>query len=341
MKNRAEAKSPSQKENTSDLPESAVASYSANAGGDDYIPMRNRLRAWWTGEDVEIIDGAGNGTGGMTISVDITASDEDEDDDNDPWNAGRLNITQLIWGEGCAEPGGAKFTKKLLGWLALNSRQSVLDLTAGMGGTARSVAAAHSLWMDAIEPVPSLANEGRRLSVVAGLARQVPIAVADLENPQLAKSRYDAIYSRERLFTVRNKAGLFANCSQALKSKGQILITDYMRSADVSSVELAENWGSNEKETPNTWTLKSYTDCFSESNLQVLIAQDISEEMIDHINGAWRRIPKLISEGAFSHRQISYLVKEGEIWFDRLQAIERGDLIVGRIHAQKINNKNN
>ncbi|VAW12656.1 hypothetical protein MNBD_ALPHA09-2229 [hydrothermal vent metagenome] len=271
----------------------------------------------------------------MAIDVEDEEGDDYEDDDN-PWSSSRLAVIQMVWGEGFTEPGGAKFTKNLLGWLALNSRQTVLDLSAGLGGTARAVASAQSLWMDAVEPVPELATEGRRQSIVAGLERQVPVTLADLETHEFAKGRYDAIYSRERLFTVRNKARLLATCTEALKVKGQILITDYLRASDIGGAELTANWGQQEKILPNAWTMKAYVECLTELDLNIITALDITEDIVDHINAAWRRVPKMIADGTFSHRQISYLIKEGEIWQDRLQAMESGQLIVGRIHAQKV-----
>ena len=317
-------------------PTRPAAKTAAPAAKDDgYIPMRDRFKAWWTGEDVRLVHSPSPPAKGMSIVVEDELDGEDEDGDN-PWNPSRLSVIQAVWGEGFIEPGGAKFTKNLLGWLALNSRQTVLDLSAGLGGTARSVASAQSLWMDAVEPVPELATEGRRQSAIAGLERQVPMALADLETHEFAKGRYDAIYSRERLFAVRKKARLMAACAEALKVKGQILITDYLRAPDVGGAELAASWGQHEKELPNAWTMKAYVECLSELDLNILTAQDISEDMIERINGAWRRVPKMIAENAFSHRQIGHLVREGEIWLDRLRAIESGQLRVGRIHAQKV-----
>jgi len=300
--------------------------------------MRTRFNAWWTGEDVTLVQQSSQSVKGMAIGIgSMPNHDEDGDiDEHELWSAARISAIQSVWGEGFIEPGGAKFGKKLLGWLGLNSRQSVLDLSAGLGGTARSFALEQNLWMGALETVPELATEGRRQSIAAGLGRQVPIVLADLETHELAKSRYDAIYSRERLFTVRKKAKLLSNCAESLKFNGQILITDYMRNQDTGGAELAACWGRHEKELPSAWTIKAYVDCLNELNLNVLTAQNITEDMIGHIKSAWRRVPDLIAAGSFSHRQIGYLVKEGEIWMDRLQAMEKGQLIVARIHAQKV-----
>jgi len=306
------------------------------AEDDGYVPMRVRFNAWWTGEDVALVRQPGQSVKGMAIGIgEAPGLDENTDgDDDELWSTARISVIQSVWGEGFTEPGGAKFTKNLLGWLALNSRQSVLDLTAGLGGVARSIAADQNLWMAALEPVPELAAEGRRQSIAAGLGRQVPIALADLETHELAKARYDAIYSRERLFTVRKKAKLLSGCAEALKPRGQILITDYMRNQDTGGAELAACWGQHEKELPSAWTKKAYVDCMTELGFNILTAQDITEDMVEYIKSAWRRVPNLIAESAFNHRQIGYLVKEGEIWMARLRAMEDGKLTVARIHAQ-------
>lgn len=318
---------------------SSMIGKSAGTESDGYVPMRDRFKAWWNGEDVEVLTKvAGSPSGGMSITLDAPEDDDDEDED-DVWSAGRLALIQEIWGEGFIEPGGKAFTKTLLGWLGLNSRQSVLDLTAGLGGTARAVATAHNLWMDVLEPVAALATEARRQSLAHGLGRQVPVSLTNLESHDLAKGRYDAIYSRERLFTVRNKAGLLSSCVGALKKKGQILVTDYMRAEGVGGAALAEAWGRHEKQTPNAWTMTAYTDCLKSQGLSILIAQDISSEFVEHVNEAWRRVPTMISSGKYSRRQIGYLVREGEIWQSRLKAIDQGLLMVGRIHARKVPGK--
>jgi len=317
----------------------AVEAPNSAAEDDGYVPMRVRFNAWWTGEDVTLVQQPNQSVKGMAINIGamskLSENAEDEDDDHDLWSAERISVIQSVWGEGFTEPGGAKFSKKLLGWLGLNSRQSVLDLTAGLGGTARSFATDQNLWMGALEAIPELAAEGRRQSIAAGLGRQVPISLADLETHELAKGRYDAIYSRERLFSVRKKANLLSNCAEALKPSGQILITDYMRDLDTGGAELASCWGRHEKTLPCAWTLKAYVDCLNELDLNVLTAQNITEDIVEQINLAWRRVPNMIAAGEFSHRQIRYLVKEGEIWMDRLQAMEKGQLIVARVHAQK------
>lgn len=333
VRDKATARSTNDGAGQSGLLKSIVSRAAAPAQDDGYVPMRDRFKAWWNGDDVAIVSSGAPRRPGPAIVVD--EDDEDDDSQDDIWSPARLELIQRIWGKGFIEPGGARFTKKLLGWMALNSKQSVLDLTAGLGGTARSVAQAHNLWMDALEPVTALAAEARRQSVTQGLGRQVPVSVANLEAHDLAKARYDAIYSRERLFTIRNKAGLLAGCAEALKGKGQILFTDYVRADGVGGAELAEIWGRYERQTPNAWTMQAYVECLKSNGLNIMIAQDISNDMVDNINWAWRRVPKMIADGEFSRRQVGYLMREGEIWLDRLRAIENGKLIVGRIHAQR------
>ncbi|MHA1524111.1 MAG: methyltransferase domain-containing protein [Alphaproteobacteria bacterium] len=290
--------------------------------------LSRRLKAWWHGN--EFAD--------FQANIDEDAEDFSEDivDPNDleTWGRVTMKTIESVWGAGFMEPGGVKVSRRVLGWLAINSRHTVLDLTAGMGGVARSIADTNSLWMDAYEPVAELAERGQHRSVVAGMAKRVPIKYMDFSDPDLRENRYDMIYSRERLFTVAEKPKLIQACATALKDRGQILITDYMLGAKRTQADVMENWGSFERETPHLWSLGEYNRSMEAAGLTIINSQDMSDDVVSHAVSAWNSALLLVTEGRYSKRQTKPLILECQIWLDRLAAIERGDIYVGRVHAQ-------
>ena len=296
--------------------------------------MSKRFMAWWHGDEYRDdrtgLDEA-NGQNSADLETEIV-----DPNDLETWGRITLKTIESVWGEGYIEPGGHKLSRRILGWLAITSKHTVLDLTAGMGGVARSIADTNNLWMDAVEPVAELAKRGQHISVTLGMGKRTPITHMDFSNPDLPENRYDMIYSRERLFTIKDKPKLIEACAGALKDRGQILFTDFMLGAKRTHAGVTQDWGSFERETPHLWSLSEYNRSFETAGLAVINSQDISQDIVTHVVSTWNSILALVAEGRYTRRQTEPLIRECQIWLDRLAAIERGDLYVGRVHAQRL-----
>lgn len=295
--------------------------------------MSKRLKAWWKGEAYN--DDRNGAADEQYLDVDDDFNDA-EPEKLEPWGPTTLKTLETIWGEGSMGPDGNKLSRRILGWLAIKSKHTVLDLTAGMGNVARGTADTSNLWMDAFEIIPELVQRGQRISQSMGMSKRVPIKHMDLNNPDLPENRYDMIYSRERLFAVQDKTALIEACATALKDRGQILFTDYMLGARRNRETVMEAWGSHEREPPHLWSLGDYTKAFEAAGLAVINSQDISQDIVPHVVTTWNNVLFLVNEGRFTSRQTRPLIQECQLWLDRLNAIERGDLFIGRVHAQYI-----
>ena len=99
-------------------------------------PLKCRFLDWWNGHtctEASLTRADADNAHGVS-ETDRTAAEEP------PWSSAKLQTMELIWGDGFMIPGGERYARQLLAVLALSSKKSVLDLTAGIGGCARTVA---------------------------------------------------------------------------------------------------------------------------------------------------------------------------------------------------------
>lgn len=292
---------------------------------DGYIPLKDRLNAWWNGADIKISAERANKKNNSAIEV-------EEDLDPRRWSPASISIAQDLWGEGFIEPGGPAFAKKTLSPFKFESSKTVLDLSAGLGGTACILAKEHRLWLDAFEANEELAISGSQFVRRSGMPKKVPIEYRDFETLDLPTKKYHQIYSRESLFMVENKKNVIKQISKSLKNKGQVIITDYMRGEN-SDPAAIEKWLDSEPERPFPWTVELYKTALSHYGILVWSTNDISEEYLEQIHTGWLTMVEEINSGNFNREAINALMREGKIWQNRARAIKSGDLTVQRIHA--------
>jgi len=292
---------------------------------DGYIPLKARLNAWWNGDDA----GVGTRQSGQS---DNRAIEVDKEADNLRWTAGSISMVQKLWGEGFVEPGGTAFVKNILSLMKFESSNTILDLSAGLGGTACSLAKEHNLWMDAYEANEALAASGVQFASRHGMSKKVPIKHMDFETLELPKAKYDQIYSREALFMIKNKKNVIKQISKSLKPKGQVLIVDYML-GEKSNRANVDKWLNSEPEKPHPWTAELYHTAFDHYGISIWTTNDLSEEYSKRIHEGWLLMIDTISKGGFDRKTIDNLMREGEIWLNRSRALEAGDLTVKRIHG--------
>jgi len=295
------------------------------ADRDGYVPLKNRLTAWWNGDDVTIVTKKPKKISSSTIEV-------SEDPHPDRWTSSSVAMAQKIWGKGFAEPGGPAFSKKVLSLMKFEASNTILDLSAGLGGTACILAKEHNLWMDAYEANETLATSGLEFASRHGLSKKVPIQHIDFEELDLPEKKYDQIYSRESLYMVKNKKNVIKQIAKALKHKGQILIIDYMLNENNNS-DSVQKWLDSEPEKPHPWTAELYHTAMAYYGISVWSTNDLSEDYITQIHEGWLTMVEKVSNGDFDRKTIDALMREGEIWLNRARAIEAGDLRVKRIHG--------
>lgn len=296
-------------------------------GADEHIPVSERISAWWHG-DILSRQAAKRETAEIEKlpPVDMTQ-----------WDGERLKLVQQLWGESFLEPGGAARTRKLFAHVMPNSKQTVLDLSAGLGGTAFTLAQDQGLWMDAVESNTDLAAEALKAASISGLSAQVPVSHVDLDVLDIAKNKYHLAYTRERLFALTQKMELLTAAAACLKDGGTLMITDLMvPNVDIMDSDEYLEWADAEPLTPQPWSMALYAKSLQECGLKVATRQDLSAEYLEDIHTGWARISRALQEGEFDRSLDHYLLAEGELWAGRTKALQNDVISYCRIIARRM-----
>lgn len=308
-----------------------AAEGNAQAADDKYIPLRNRLTSWWNGtsnsESHEVSPGTEYG-----LESDIPETESSEIAAGN-WSATSIDIAETVWSEGFIEPGGAALARKIIAPANPESTKTVLDLSAGLGGSAFTYARDSNLWMEGYESDPVLARKAQEIARVYMMTKRVPIKLVDYATVDLKLKHYDLIYSRDRLFTTPHKRRLIQQVAGALKPGGQFLLTDYVRRAESGFTEPFNNWLDSERSVIYPWTDTQYVDELRRAGLKMKTSHDFSEKIKKQIHSGWLRMMRSLDSTHVDRNYVDQLVKEGEIWLARVKALESGDVQVIRIIA--------
>ncbi len=301
------------------------------------MSLKQRLRAWWEGYDLSAArQGAGEADAaqGAAPAEPAPAERKHLNRNGKPlWNATRIEVAEKIWGDGFATPGGTDHIPTLVKPFGLNPAMSVLDLGAGLGGSTRAMAKQYGAWITGLEYNPVLTEAGMFRSHKAGLARQAPVQGFDPENFKWPK-RVDCIFSKEMLFTVKNKDGLIDAIEACLKPRGQLLITDYVLEKDAKPGRDFQSWKANEPVEPLAWTVEQYSAAMAQRNLDIRIAEDISDMHRTLILDAIQALVKHLETVAMEKETKIAVVEEVELWARRVAVLDDG-VRVYRFHALK------
>lgn len=290
------------------------------------VNLKTRLYAWWEGYD---LSGLKRGKGGEAADAAAPAKPAGKAPDvgqnrwgKPLWNATRIEVAERLWGKGFSTPGGAEHISYLVKPMGLNPAMSALDLSAGLGGASRTMAQQFGCWVTGLESSPPLAKAGMERSHMAGLDKRAPIEAYDPENFNFPK-RVDGIVYKEGLFTVRDKEQLFDGIEAALKPRGHLLITDYILGPKPNRVVVA-GWADKEPLEPNLWSLEQMQNAFAQRNLDLRIAEDITDTHRHLILTALQGFTQVLEQYALAHDTKVAVMDEIELWARRVAALDSG-----------------
>ena len=193
------------------------------------IPFKVRFGAWWEGRDLQAeLEKQRVSEEVAKVVDDQPAPKPVEKKPEILWPSQRLRLAQEIWGAGYTSPAGDDYILDLIKPFGINPKQSLLEVGAGLGGASRAIANKFDLWVTAFEAEPLLVKKGIEQATKVGLEKRAALSVFDPEQPDLKNKRYDCILARECFFTVKNKTDALKTLLESIKSRGQVLITDFM-----------------------------------------------------------------------------------------------------------------
>lgn len=307
------------------------------------LRLKTRLRAWWEGYDLSVLKrliesgeliAAEPEVQAPVSNTDIVPEGEPLDRLGRPlWNAERIRVAEKIWGDDFTSPGGVEHVAYLVKPFGINSSMSILDMSAGLGGVARTIARDYKAWVTGLEPSALLAQMGQERSIAQKLVKQAPISHYDPNNIKLDK-KYDGIFSKEAFFTVQNKDKLFGEIAKQMNPGGQFLFTDYcVDGADMTNPGLV-GWMSNEPVEPVLWSASRVIDTLKAQKLDVRVNEDMTLLQKQLILTALSTFLGHLAAHSMDQGTKLAVLDEVELWARRMAAFDAG-LKVYRFYAMK------
>jgi SAM-dependent methyltransferase len=299
-------------------------------------PFKQRFKAWWEGVDVSDLAPAqavvklGPQQKDTVRKVKIDKKPELE------WETPRVKLLQTIWGQGFSMPGDKDFCLWLAKPCALDPTMTVAELGAGLGGFTRALHEQFGLWITGFEQDPELARAAMEYSVMAGLAKKAPISSFSPELLEMKESSYDCIFSRDTLYGIKDKNKLLQTVEKALKPRGQLLFTDFVRTGPTDEMRpIYMAWQGGEPMSADPWTVQKYQIACAERRLDLRVSEDITKLVRSKVIKCLADLLDKAETIRSDPRMAEPLTEHVALWTRRVAAIDSGDIAVYRFHVFK------
>lgn len=253
----------------------------------------------------------------------------------------RIDLLQKLWGEGFSLPGGADFALRIAGAARISKDAACLDLAPGLGGGMRAVAQATKAKVTGIETDRELAQAAIALSEAAGMSESAPIRPASFDGLDAEDfgpaGGYAAVFMREAMFAVEGRHEMLAAIHTALQEDGSLLLTDFVidNSPDRPISQAVAHWRAAEPDGADPWTELEYREALEAKHYNVERFDDITAKYLPLVKEGLRRFHDCLQNAKLPPETVPILMREGNLWLARSQALESGHLSVVLIHARR------
>jgi SAM-dependent methyltransferase len=245
-------------------------------------------------------------------------------------------VQQQIWGEGFTQPGGAGFILTMVKPFALNPSMTVMDFGAGLGGGTRAVSDEFKIWVTGFEADPVLAEAAQELSTRKG-AKKAEIKAYRAAEFQPKPGSYDCIFSHASLHRLEEKSKLLGLFERALKSRGQVSITDFVRAPGVAADDpRLSDFGAARGEVNRFWASEEYLKQFKDLKVDIRVDEDKSDLYRAAVIEAWVNFTTDAAGLACARAHPDEAVAEVALWTRRVTALDSGALQLRRYYGIKM-----
>jgi SAM-dependent methyltransferase len=242
-------------------------------------------------------------------------------------------IRQWLWGPGYTLPGNAEHVLGLVKPFGLNPAMSMLDAAAGLGGPARTVAEAFGTYVTGYERDPALARLGMEMSVAAGMVRRAPVNVLDPDAFELRAGAFDCVLAREATHALADKQRFLRTLVVALKRRGAILLTDFVRAEAAGGLREFTTWADLQTWRSSPWTVEQYVECLAGLDLDIRVTEDMTAAYQREILSGWAGLVQNVDLRGMPRAHLVAVVDEAERWMRTIAALDGGALRVYRFYA--------
>ncbi len=306
------------------------------------VPLKLRLKSWWEGYDLDDVKERLKALQNDDPSGEDNSreSPPDPEIDSMQWSKLRIEMTQLIWGNGYCGPGGREHIKVMCKLLAMNSKMSAIVIGAGFGGPSRVLAEEFGVWITGYELSRELAEKAMQMSTDSGLASKAAIHHLDPAKDAPFNRRYDRAFSKEALYCFPDKSKILKDVFDTLKDGSLFLVTDYVLS-DLSALENPDvrKWLKQEATQPYPVTADMMKETLEKTGFAIRVNEDISPEYVNLIENSWSHAAtvakQLAEKGEEGAEAVKSLMEEAEHWALRAKILKEGHIHVWRFLAHK------
>ncbi len=248
-------------------------------------------------------------------------------DNNGQYSRHSILRYEQIFGHGFVSSGGMKLTKSFCDRLTFSNNTRVLDIGSGLGGAAFYMAekyGASVVGLDLSEVMIEIANERAK-----GISN-VEFHLADVLTMDFEENSFDLIWSRDALLHIPQKAELFALLAKWLAPGGQIMISDYARSANKVSSDFQDYV---DQSGYDLLDVETYGALLTEAGFQHVKNEDWSQQFMEVLRAEQNTLRHDREQFLqhFSHEDLDYLV---ERWERKIQFCLNGDMHTGLWHGK-------
>ncbi len=240
-----------------------------------------------------------------------------------PWSGDRIQVMERLWGEGHVFPGNDHYIDSLITPLGMNKEMSILDMSAGLGGMARKIAADFGSYVTGLEVDPTIASRGMIMSIAAGKAKQATVTAYDPEIYAPTR-KYDCIFARELFYKVVAKEKFFKAITGSLKSGGgQLVFTDYLLDSASRAKPAIRQWFERE---PNAapLSLPETIKYWKGFGFDMRVAEDQTDLYHMEILKGLTQLVEHMSLNIPDGETKMILLREIDLWARRLHAFKSG-----------------
>jgi len=246
---------------------------------------------------------------------------------------------EKIFGPGFVSTGGKETTENFVAKLNLQEGEKVLDVGCGIGGGDFYMAKKYAVTVHGIDlssNMVSIAME-RQLKILGQgdrSASRVVFEMSDATERQFRANSFHAIYSRDTILHIQDKASLFSSFFSWTKPGGRLLISDYC-CGQQNRVLWSDAFTDYVKQRGyQLHTVQEYGKLLEEAGYCDVEAVDVTDYLVERCEEELKRISLIEDEFVqeFSQEDYAYLVKG---WKSKMARCRQGDQRWGLFLAKK------
>ena len=193
---------------------------------------------------------------------------------------------EKIFGKTYVSTGGEATTAEFCAEMGLEAGMKILDVGAGIGGSAFFMAKAFGVTVEGVDLSSNMVDIAREnlCKMSEDVQKNVSFRVEDATSMEYPENYYDIVYSRDTILHIADKKSLFQNFFKTLKPGGRVVITDYCR-GDLAKLG-KDDYGQDFKDYVaergyHLLTVDQYGQVLADAGFSSVDAQDRTKQFID------------------------------------------------------------